>query len=49
MCKELGYIPAWDQYPDYFGCISCDGTHYEGIEIIFEEATDAMAFKLKYS
>jgi len=49
MCKKLGCVPAWDQYSDYFGCISCNSTHYAGIKIVFEEATDAMAFKLKYS
>ena len=55
MCDELGFVPAWDQYPKYFGCIFCESTnhhihgHDDGFVIVFEEATDAMAFKLKYS
>ena len=24
MCDTLGYVPAWDEYPEYFDCISCD-------------------------
>ena len=55
MCKDLGYVPAWYDYPKYFGCISCDTSDHQihghdlGFVIVFKEATDAMAFKLKYS
>ena len=54
MCKDLGYVPSWDEYPEYFSCISCDSTDYQihghesGLEIVFETAVEAMAFKLRW-
>ena len=54
MCNELGYVPAWCDYSKYFNCVSCDLTdsqihgHDEGLEIIFENEIDAMAFKLRW-
>jgi len=54
MCDTLGYVPAWDQYPKYFGCISCKPSdhllhgHNEGLKIVFENEIDAMAFKLRW-
>lgn len=47
MCKDLGYVPAWNQYPAYFGCIYCDSID-EGLEIVFETKREAMEFKLKW-
>ena len=54
MCRDLGYVPAWCDYPKYFKCVSCDGTNYqlhghdEGLKIIFGNEIDAMAFKLRW-
>lgn len=54
MCDTLGYVPSWDQYPEYFGCIYCDPSnhqihgHDEGLRIVFDNAIDAMAFKLRW-
>ena len=56
MCEDLGYIPARDQYSDYFGCISCNTSDHQicdheiGFEfvIVFEKIEDAVAFKLRW-
>lgn len=48
MCDALGYIPSWCDYPEYFNCVSCDSTSFEGLEIVFRNTTDAMAFKLRW-
>jgi len=54
MCNELGYYPSWCDYPEYFNCVSCNPTDYqihghdEGLEIVFKNVTDAMAFKLRW-
>lgn len=49
MCDELGYVPAWCDYSKYFGSVGCYSTKDEGLKIIFEDAVDAMAFKLEWS
>lgn len=47
MCNDLGYVPSWDEYPGYFGCIDCDSTMDSGLKIIFETKEEALLFKLE--
>lgn len=49
MCKELRYVPAWCDYPEYFKCVACFSTSDEGIRLVFNNGIDAMAFKLEWS
>lgn len=50
MCDDLGYIPSWDEYPNYFGCIFCDsidGLGWDsGFKAVFATKEEALLFKL---
>lgn len=48
MCYKLGYIPSWDEYSEYFDCISCDSTSFEGLEIVFKNKEDKVKFILRW-
>lgn len=49
MHEKLGFWPSWDEYPDYFDCISCNSTDESGLEIVFKNEEDKVKFILKWA
>jgi len=50
MCDDFGYIPSWDEYPKYFGCVICKpipvNDRASKLRVIFRTKEEALLFKL---